>query len=267
MEDGIDESKIEIAADKPIEVPRTAALFTPPMLLIREQMDLHHAVWTKRYLTYKNQIVGFAAGDAKPLHAVADWLTANKAALRGYVAANSAKMFTQKATSISCADIYGLPFPADGALDLSSNERIVLEDVADHYRDFVRMGFHSGVGREARQDDLDAFSGIVCRQINAIYHRRPLRALEARHWPGMLCQPFAFGDGKVDWTGDDDLRQRLDRLLRDDRSTTLTMTRIVRLYDERFLFLLKPSRLRYWLRSIALRDADDIMHDLRQQGF
>ncbi|MDE0879623.1 MAG: hypothetical protein OSB00_13320 [Sphingomonas bacterium] len=45
------------------------------------------------------------------------------------------------------------------------------------------------------------------------------------------------------------------------------MTRIVRLYDDRFVFLLKPSRLRYWLRSIALRDADDIMHDLREQGF
>lgn len=83
----------------------------------------------------------------------------------------------------------------------------------------------------------------------------------------MLCQPFVFGDGSVDWTGDDDLRERLDLLLRDERSSGLSMTRIVRLYDDRFVFLLKPSRLRYWLRSIALRDADDIMHDLREQGF
>jgi hypothetical protein len=32
-------------------------------------------------------------------------------------------------------------------------------------------------------------------------------------------------------------------------------------------FLLKPDRFRYWLRSIALRDADETLADLRAQGF
>jgi hypothetical protein len=30
---------------------------------------------------------------------------------------------------------------------------------------------------------------------------------------------------------------------------------------------LKPDRHRFWTRSIALRDADDIFADLRAQGF
>jgi hypothetical protein len=33
------------------------------------------------------------------------------------------------------------------------------------------------------------------------------------------------------------------------------------------MFLLKPDRLRYWLRSVALRDADETLADLRAQGF
>ena len=37
--------------------------------------------------------------------------------------------------------------------------------------------------------------------------------------------------------------------------------------DGRFVYILKPDRLRYWLRSIALRDADEIMADLRSQGY
>jgi hypothetical protein len=44
------------------------------------------------------------------------------------------------------------------------------------------------------------------------------------------------------------------------------MTRVARLYDDHFIFLLKPDRLRFWTRSIALHDADDVLADLRTQG-
>ncbi|WP_264785644.1 hypothetical protein, partial [Gluconobacter cerinus] len=58
--DGIDKSQITVVPDKPIEGPRSAELFTPPMLLVREHEDLPHAIWSADYLTFKNQIVGFA---------------------------------------------------------------------------------------------------------------------------------------------------------------------------------------------------------------
>jgi hypothetical protein len=59
----------------------------------------------------------------------------------------------------------------------------------------------------------------------------------------------------------------LDSLLREQRGSSITVTRIARIYDRNFIFLLKPDRLRYWLRSTALRDADDVLADLRAQGF
>ena len=81
------------------------------------------------------------------------------------------------------------------------------------------------------------------------------------------CQAFAFGKGKVDWSGADELRGKLDALLHEQQGTTLHVTRIARIYDGSFIFLLKPDRLRYWLRSVALRDADETLSDLRAQGF
>jgi hypothetical protein len=83
----------------------------------------------------------------------------------------------------------------------------------------------------------------------------------------VICQPFAFGNGEVDWSGSEDLRGKLDGLLRQQSGSTLAITRIARIYDGHFIFLLKPDRLRYWLRSIALRDGDDALTDLRIQGF
>lgn len=115
---------------------------------------------------------------------------------------------------------------------------------------------------------LQAFNTVFVRQINATYGEKPIRALPAQTWPGIICQPFVFGDGvAIDWEGADDLRGKLDALLHEQRGGALSVTRIARLYDGRCLFLLKPDRLRYWLRSTALRDSDDVLADLRTQGF
>ena len=71
----------------------------------------------------------------------------------------------------------------------------------------------------------------------------------------------------MDWRGADELQDKIDGLLKEQKSETLRVTRIARIYDGNFVFLLKPDRLRYWLRSVALRDADETLADLRAQGF
>ena len=268
--DGIDVSKITIVPeDKEIEGPRTEKRFTPPVLLVREQMDLPHAVWSGEYLTYKNQIVGFATldGHRTLLSELDHWLTNEALYLRAYVASISVKLFTQKATTLSGADILALPYPETGTLDLSPNERILAEDIVKYQRDFVRLGEKSEIMKESGHAALSNFTSVFTRQINAIYKQKPLLALEAQTWPGIICQPFVFGDGNVDWNGADDLQGKLDALLHEQVGSSLNVTRITRIYDSNFIFLLKSDRLRYWLRSVALRDADDTLVDLRAQGF
>lgn len=267
--DGIDVSKITTQPDKPIEGPRSEKRFTPPMLLVREHMDLPHAVWSRRYLTYKNKVVGFAAPQAhRTLISDADrWLTNEAPSLRAFAASVSVRLFTQKATTLSGADILALPYPETGTLDLSENEQILVEDIVKYQRELVRLGEKSEVMKESGHAALSSFTSVFTRQINAIYKQKPLLALEAQTWPGIICQPFVFGDGEVDWDGAEDLRGKLDALLHEQVDSSLNVTRITRIYDGNFIFLLKSDRLRYWLRSVALRDADDTLADLRAQGF
>jgi hypothetical protein len=163
--------------------------------------------------------------------------------------------------------VLALPYPEDEDLDLSQNERIIAEDVVDHQRDFIRLGTAAPVMRAASADVFDAFDEVFTGQLNAVYSRKPLRALEFQQWSGAICKAYVFGDGAVDWSGANELRNRLDTLLHERRGSGLTVTRITRLYDGGFVFLLKPDRHRFWTRSIALRDADDVLADLRAQGF
>ena len=266
---GIDKTKIGIMGPKPIEGPRTPALFTPPFLVVRKHGNLEHAVWAGPYLTYKSEIVGFAArgGERSGLDTVAHWLESQAMALRAFAAVTSTRMFTRKATALSGADIKALPYPEEGTLDLSENEIILAEDIVYYQRDLVRLGDEADVLRRRADQGLEAFGACYTAQISTVYPDNPLKALSPQLWPGVICFPFVFGEGAVDWSGTADLQGKINLLLKDQRDMTLSITRIARIYDDRFIFLLKPDRLRYWLRSVALRDADETLSDLRMQGY
>lgn len=268
-ETGIDRSAIIIAENKPVEGPRTKQRFAAPMLLVREHMDLYHDVWTEDYLTYKNKVVGFAGAkaDVVKLKQVSDWIKSEGTALKAYAAATSVRLFTQKATTLSGADIESLPYPADRALNLTAHEQMVAEDLVDYYRDLVRLGESSRVMKEHGVAALPAFNKVFVARINGVYRKNNLRVLQHLVLPGIICQPYVFGNGSVDWNGADELRGKLDDLLQEKRDSGLNVTRVARLYDGACIYLLKPDRLRYWIRSIALRDADETLADLAAQGF
>jgi hypothetical protein len=268
-EEGIDTSAFVSVPDRPIKDTKTERRFTPPYLLIKENEELHHAVWDGHYLTYKHRIVGLASsrGDLAQLRAVEAWLQKEHVVLKAYIAGVSASLFVQRATAILSADILSLPYPPDHNLDLSDNERIVAEDIVVFQRDFIRRGTDAALMRRVPELALSSFDNVLLAQINAIYRRNPLQSLQSYHWSGAICKAFAFGDGRVDWSGAEELHQKVDALLHERRQSGLTIARVMRLYDRNFVFLLKPDRHRFWTRSVALRDADDMLADLRAQGF
>ena len=239
------------------------------MLLVREQMHLDHAVWNKHYLAYSQRIVGFCAPskDLAKLKAIDRWMAAEKRTLRAYLALSSPGLFAQKATALQADDIYSIPYPDDGCFDLSENERTVVDDIVDYQSDLIRLGDSAAAMRQVCGEDLAAYANVLSNQINTLYGTSHFGLRDQFLWSGAVCQAYAFGDAQVEWSGAADLQKRIAALLHSSSYQHLTMTRILRLYDGRFLYVLKPDRLRYWMRSIGLRDADEILADLRAQGY
>jgi len=265
---GIDRQGLSTAPTRSYQWPRRQEIYTPPLLLIRENMDLHHDFWTDGYLTYTSQIFGFGLPKAQTRigREVAQRMMSSKKVLRAFVAATSSRLFCQKATAISGGDVLNLPSVYED-FDLSHQEQILVDDIVDHYRDLIRLGEDSLAMREVGMQALPDFNATYTDQINAIYKKNALRALDPQVWPGVICQPYVFGKGNVKWRGAEELKGKLDALLREQRHGGLTITRIARIYDGSCIYLLKPDRLRYWLRSVALRDADETLTDLWEQGF
>jgi hypothetical protein len=243
--------------------------FQSPMVLIHEHEDLTSRCFLTGYYAYKHKIMGICAPekDKNKIKNIASWLKKERKTLQAFVTSGGMTTFTQKASWVGLNDIKALPYPENGNLDLSPNERVIVDDVVDYFRDLIRLGEDSAAMKEKANKIVPNFSDAFVQQINVIYKKKPLKALEVQSWPGVICQPFVFGNGAVDWNGADELKHKLDDMFHKQRGTTLHITRIARIYDGNFIFLLKPDLLRYWLRSIALRDADEVLADLRAQGF
>lgn len=269
LESNIDSSAITVVPDKPILRPRREGIYSPPLLLIHKHMNVNHGLWKRNYLTYSHEVLGISAAKkgAKNLEKLSAWLQEMRRPLQAFIACDSSCLSAAKATAILSGDILSLPYPDSGTLDLSVNEEIIIDDIIDYCRDMIRLGEKSTAMMENAQEALPLFSDVFTKQINTIYKEKPLQALDAQFWPGIVCQPFVFGNGTVDWNGADELQDKLNKLVHKQQGTTLHITRIARIYDGNFIFLLKPDRMRYWLRSIALRDADEVLADLRTQGF
>jgi len=263
------ESSFRVVPDRPIQRPRRPEIYTPPLLLIHKHEDLPFGTWSRTYLTYQHTMLGISAasGNRGTLKRAATWLSSQKRILRAILTSSGTAALTSKATAVLSDDILQLPFPEKWDLGISPHEQVLVDDIVDYYRDLVRLGHQSRAMKEQAEPALPQFNDVFRTRVNGVYRKNELRALDAHTWRGVLCQPYVFGKGKVDWSGADELEGKVDSLLRGERDGGIHVTRIARLYDGACIFLLKPNRLRFWLRSVALRDADETLADLAEQGF
>lgn len=59
----------------------------------------------------------------------------------------------------------------------------------------------------------------------------------------------------------------MENLLDHQQERNVLYRRIIKLYGRDMVYLIKPKTLRYWLRSIALRDANEVFTDLVSSGY
>ena len=268
--DGVKVSKISTVKAKLFKSYYTEKRFTPPMVLIREQMDFPHVLWEDGYLTYGQQIVGFCGGvkDLPKLRMICRWLENSKMVLQAYLAATSPRLFGQKATALTARDVLALPFDEAGVAKTTPHDEIIAADIVDYYRDLVRLGEDSDAMKNPGTPALPDFNDLFAARMNGVYKKNKLRALKSFESDGVICQPYVFGAATIEWPDkDEDRKLRLDALLHEKLGAGLNVTRIARIYDGACIYLIKPDRLRYWLRSVALRDADETLADLNEQGF
>jgi len=267
--EGINERLLEKVTATSFYRPCRSALVQPPLILIRENQSLPMAYWNDGVLTYKDKTVGIhaPARDGEEHLALFERLKRNHRFYRFAVVLSGSQALVGKATAVLKSDIESLPYPEDESeLDLTFWEEALVDDTLGYLADYVRLGQKSELlERAADEETMTEYASLYCRLLGSLYDK--LRPAEPVFLDGLTCQPFFFGDEPaIEWLGPD-CEEQLTNLVFEQTLPSLRTVRVVRFYHENVVFIVKPDRLRYWIRSTAIRDADDTLFELRQQGY
>ena len=185
--------------------------------------------------------------------------------------ATTARFYWGKNTSIKKQDIDILPIPEQlEDLELSLMETIIKDDVLNHIypswyapKKSVINAVISSMNIEKTMSD---FATTYCEMLNSIYEKegdkRAFRLTEVIDGNGFFACQFEFTDNETKAVFENN-DVKLTALLNYEAGRSHVVRRIVRLYNgEGRVCLIKPKQLRYWLQSVAVRDADDTIGDI-----
>jgi methylase of polypeptide subunit release factors len=261
-ENGIDYSQKDICEIEFFDRPRKKEIYSPPNILIREIVGKRRIplAFNTNYLTFPIGIVSIHAPnlqkeELKKLYA---YLNEQNELLRFYIIATSGRMMIGKATSINKNDLMKLPYSKE--LSFSDAEKIIVNDVTELQAGIVDI--NSVI--EIRQ--IQRFSEIFCKTLNSIYQKEKsfqlFKIIDAGKY---FALHFEYASEKLhaEFENADDIEKYIESVIpsRKESKESTHIQKIIKVYGQDSIILAKPKQLRYWLPSIALRDADETFAD------
>lgn len=279
----------QVETSNTFEAIRDEALFTPPYVLIKDVIGDECIPtylienYDKATLPFRRYFTGISAPaeDIDDLRKIHEYLTKQYADIyRFSVMVNSSSVLVKQETYLNKEDIEGLPFPEDESLlELSYTESILKDDVLNYYVHLGKAINENTAGSIFHQasslNELNQFSDVFCNILNDRYatEGNTWQQGEILHKKNYYVLQFGFGKNEgIESAAFSKFEGVLGPIMDsefDDNSRTYK--RIFRLYQHingfDCIFLIKPVAKRYWLKSIALRDADDTFIDLKREGY
>jgi methylase of polypeptide subunit release factors len=269
-EDGI--QGIEIQNSEYFKDKSNEAYFQPPHLLIKKTIGKKAipVEFRNDYLTFRNEILGIHCpeNEVSELFALAETFKRNNELFRFFITTTSARFGVSRTPyTILLEDITELPF-IEGNFELSFSEKILVNDVVNFSIDQFAYGENAQINHAIVDIRfLYDFSEIYCMALNSIYQEGEKKYVQSKIIEGeafFACE-YVFTDEDVK-TKTSNSENDFEALIDHWNGRNALIKRVVRFYGENKIILIKPKQLRYWLKSIALRDADETLEEAFNQN-
>ena len=267
--DGIDVNQLSTVTFKTCQTPRVERLYQAPLVLLKANASLPCAFWNDGFIVYPQTIIGINSpdkDDQQRLKAFADRFIRDRKILQASCQLLGTRLLITTATAPAKAEIDRLPWPEDGNWNLAPWEQEMLEDITQNMAEYVRLGQESPLlMNPLKEAERKAYTDTFLRLVRRIF---PEAADAGQgHENGLRYQAFRLrGDAQLDWT-EQNWAEHAQQVIftSEGDAESFCSIRLFRIYDRDILILVKPNRPRYWLRSIALRDADDLLGDILRE--
>jgi len=252
-------------------------IFKAPHLIIKEVLGKSRFIieYLDYDLIFKNRILGIHApsGQEDNIIRIEKLLQTNYQLLKLLILSSSAEAGINRSGGyvMYMKDILNLPYPEDeNLLQLSANEEIIKSDVLNYKLEELSKGENAKINiATVSTKELEEFGTVFCKNLNSIYQvdGRSFRPLSPIHTNSYTCYPFSYGNDQFIPEISSKIKEGDLSAFIENKQDTMHYRRILRLYQKDIVFLVKPNTLRFWIKSIALRDASDVMIDLVNSGY
>jgi N-6 DNA Methylase len=269
--------KTQKIKSKYFQWPRNKMIFEPPLLLIKKNIgdETIPTFYTEQALGYKNEIIGIHCSykDNDILKKISKRFE-NKPFYRFYILTTSSRSGISRSTKTTLQkDILSIPFPENEKdIELTEFEDILVKDTLNYSLEFLGKDTNVKSLYHASDGELDDFGKVFCKVLNSLYKTETdqYNFENIYRTESFICTVFQYGKGKSKpsiLTPSDHFEEHLAKLVYNKIGKSYRINRVVKIYDGDSIYLLKPKDLRYWLKSIALRDADETIADLYKAGY
>lgn len=205
-----------------------------------------------------------------------------------YILLYSGATMVLRETILRKDDIANLPYPEEEQyLQLTKSEKIIQDDVLRYYRHSAKSPYKDGkiLVKSITEKELRVFGEVFCAEMNSDYEQVDAQgnilkwqAFSIYQTPTLTIYEFGYGGirqeniPRFEQTKLSHLDRNLYRLIfNTNENQGVLYTRVGRIYEHvngyDCIFFIKPNNKRFWLKSMALRDADEVFVDFRKAGF
>ncbi|WP_298139596.1 Eco57I restriction-modification methylase domain-containing protein [Flavobacterium sp.] len=247
--------------------------FLNPLITIRENLfDGKFSVsYHLKDVAYDSQIVGISFSDKteNDLQSFLKKIKINEKINATKTLSTCSKFFLGRSSVITKNEIdnWIIPLKSD-KIELSFDDEIIVNDVLDYIYPSWYEGSKAIINRNiASYDELEEFSNVFNKSFNEIYAKenKKQRLNTIIEGNDFYALEFSFGKENNDFKIVND-ENELEKIIQNHVSKNAIINRVIKIYGKNSITLIKPKTLRYWLKSIALRDADDVFDDIIKNG-
>jgi hypothetical protein len=280
-EDKIDLSKLT-QLNKKIKFEKLPQeeVFTAPNIVIWENIGINRlpVFLNNTSFSFQHKIIGISNKNKSLLERIVKSFKTHNDFYRFYIYATSGQLLVNLNTTILKTDIMNIPFIEPGAnITFTEVEKNIINDVNNFNQEFLRHGEGSrSVGKIEHgefKSTLNHYGDAFTNALNEIYAKGQKKfyltdviQLDTAYVATVFKYKERLSSPVLFHTQDEELN--LSELSNFDLSKHLSVNRIIKLYPAKdAIIFIKPNQYRYWLASIAYRDADKCLSDLTKLGY
>lgn len=251
-----------INTDKYFQWPRNELIFKQPLLLIKKNIGRRSipVILLEKGITYKNEIIGIHAPeeDFNSLKNLEKNIKNNNL-YRFYLTLTSSRAGVSRSKStLLQKDILNLPYQEN--LNISKVDQIIVDDIVKVYLNNLDITINS------TEKGIYNFVDVFCKTLNSIYEKdKSFQLFKVIDSGKYYALHFEYTSETLTPIQEKiaDLEQYIEEAIptRGESQQKIHIQRIIKAYGQDSIILAKPKQLRYWLPSIALRDADETFAD------